>query len=98
MASRVVCVLVVGSAAALVSLTAVAGGIGGIDATVTGKAHDGRAGYVVATTDVGGFEFTRYVPTAEWSVIQEGDEVVYDVLSGETSVYTLERGDLIWRG
>lgn len=77
---------------------AVSAAEGGLDAEVTGKAHDENGAYVVVTTDLGGLEFARYLPTEAWSVVQPGDEVVYHVHSGETSIYTWESGSLIWRG
>lgn len=70
----------------------------GIDGTVTGKAADGNGLYVTVTTDIGGLQFERYLPTPAWTVVQEGDEVVYHVHDGETEIFTWERGDLIWRG
>lgn len=98
MASQGLRLVVAGLALGGLAVLATVSAQGGIDGTVTGKAQDGQGTYVVATTEVGGLEFQRYVPTEEWTVVQEGDAVVYDVLSGETSIYTWERGSLIWRG
>lgn len=89
-----IALLMLGAGASLV----VSAQLGGIDAEVAEKATDANGAYVVARTDVGGFEFQRYLPTQEWMVVQEGDEVVYQLHNGETAIYTWERGDLIWRG
>jgi hypothetical protein len=71
---------------------------GGVQAEVTDKATDERGSYVVATTDVGGLEFQRYIPADSWGAVQEGDDVVYHLHTGETEIRTWERGFLIWRG
>jgi hypothetical protein len=71
---------------------------GAVEATITEKGSDEYGPYVVATTDVGGLEFQRYIPGQEWALVQEGNHVVYHLITGETEIYSWEGGWLLWRG
>lgn len=70
----------------------------GVEATVTEKGRDSEGRYIVATTEIGGFDVKRYLPADQWFAVQEGFFVVYHIQSGATEVYTSEDGRLIWRG
>lgn len=70
----------------------------GVEAKITDKGQDAQGRYVIATTEIGGYDVKRYLPATQWSAVQEGYFVIYHIRSGETEVYTSEGGTLIYRG